>query len=177
MFGLTEDERPERFKNKMRDRSYMEKDINFFKNPKVAVEIKHSAKRGWYVSSLKINADTIDELDNLVDLALHKMKSKIDKFNTTEEVQIVTPSSEERVVLNDDENKLFEYLRKVRMNLAIENNCPPYIIFHDSTLKNIVRQRPQTKEEMSKIEGVGEKKAEKYGEIFLKAILEYMHAK
>ena len=149
----------------------MEKELTFLKNPKVSVDIKYSTKLGWYVSSLKVNADNVDELDSLVDLALHKMKSKIDKFNAGE-VQIIT-SSDERVVLNDDENKLFEYLKKVRMDLATRYNYPPYVIFHDSALKQFAKLKPSTKEEMLKIKGAGPKNIEKYGEIFLKAILEH----
>ena len=50
---------------------------------------------------------------------------------------------------------------------------PPYVIFHDSTLLEMTRQRPDTLEKMGHITGIGERKLAQYGHIFLKVILEH----
>lgn len=65
---------------------------------------------------------------------------------------------------------VFEALRARRMELAKEMGVPPYVIFHDSTLKAMAETHPATLDEMSMISGVGEHKLEKYGAIFLEAL-------
>ncbi|MBQ9279544.1 MAG: DNA helicase RecQ [Clostridia bacterium] len=75
--------------------------------------------------------------------------------------------------LNVDKT-LFEQLRKLRMELAIQNNVPPFIIFADTTLKEMSAYYPVSKESMLAIKGVGEAKFEKYGETFIQAISEYL---
>jgi ATP-dependent DNA helicase RecQ len=68
----------------------------------------------------------------------------------------------------DYDTELFEALRALRYELAQERGVPPYVIFGDKTLKLMAAQRPQTKEEMLAVSGVGEKKFERYGEAFLR---------
>jgi ATP-dependent DNA helicase RecQ len=71
-----------------------------------------------------------------------------------------------------DNPELFEKLRLLRKKLADEQGVPPYIIFSDATLKEMVNQLPKTKEEFADIKGVGRMKLEKYAELFLGKILE-----
>lgn len=71
--------------------------------------------------------------------------------------------------LNVDES-LFEKLRILRKSIAEEHSIPPYIVFSDATLKELCVHLPSTKEEMLQIKGVGEKKFEQYGEVFLEAL-------
>ena len=61
----------------------------------------------------------------------------------------------------------FERLRARRLELAREQGVPPYIIFHDSTLTEIARQRPGSLAELADIPGIGKNKLERYGDIFL----------
>ncbi|WP_230406857.1 DNA helicase RecQ [Blautia liquoris] len=68
---------------------------------------------------------------------------------------------------------LFETLRKRRYEMAQKNHVPPYIIFSDKTLKEMSTYLPSTKEAMLQINGVGEKKYEKYGKEFMNLIQEY----
>jgi len=68
---------------------------------------------------------------------------------------------------------LFELLRKKRKELADEANLPPFTIFHDRTLKEMASFLPVTREKLSAIYGIGEKKMEKYGDIFLDIIIQY----
>ncbi|MFN8613308.1 MAG: DNA helicase RecQ [Vulcanimicrobiota bacterium] len=65
---------------------------------------------------------------------------------------------------------LFERLRETRLRLAREQNVPPYVIFHDSTLYEMAERKPTSLEEMRRISGVGESKLNRYGETFLQAI-------
>lgn len=68
---------------------------------------------------------------------------------------------------------LFNLLRDVRRELAVEQNLPPYIIFSDAALKEMATYYPRTKEEFSQIKGVGEQKLNQYGDIFIKEINNY----
>ena len=66
---------------------------------------------------------------------------------------------------NDD--PLWHALKAKRLELAREQGVPPYVIFHDSTLLEIMNQRPQTLYDMGRISGVGQAKLAKYGDAFL----------
>lgn len=68
---------------------------------------------------------------------------------------------------SSDVRELFEALREKRMELAQEQSVPPYVIFHDATLLAMAQNRPSTMEEMGRISGVGERKLDKYGQVFL----------
>ena len=65
---------------------------------------------------------------------------------------------------------LWEALRAHRLELARAQGVPPYVIFHDATLREMVELRPGTPEELAGITGVGETKLERYGEDFLAVI-------
>jgi ATP-dependent DNA helicase RecQ len=62
---------------------------------------------------------------------------------------------------------LWEALRECRRQLAAENNVPPYVVFHDATLKQMVAQRPADSAALLAISGVGQAKLARYGERFL----------
>lgn len=65
---------------------------------------------------------------------------------------------------------LFDALRALRRDLAAEAGVPPYVIFHDATLREMATTRPSTLTEMGNIGGVGAKKLEAYGDTFLSVI-------
>lgn len=71
------------------------------------------------------------------------------------------------VVLQPEDESLFEKLRELRSSIAKKEKVPPYVVFSDKSLKMMCQLRPQTKEEMLGVSGVGEFKLEKYGEEFL----------
>ncbi|CAN1211770.1 DNA helicase RecQ [Tumidithrix helvetica PCC 7403] len=75
-----------------------------------------------------------------------------------------------------DAELLYDRLLALRKRLAKEQNVPPYIIFHDSTIRTMAKDRPTTLEAFGKLSGVGTRKLEQYGEIFVAAILEYEQA-
>jgi ATP-dependent DNA helicase RecQ len=65
---------------------------------------------------------------------------------------------------------LWEALRELRMALATAQNVPPYVVFHDATLAEMVRQRPQDPQALAALSGIGERKLAAYGEDFLQVI-------
>jgi ATP-dependent DNA helicase RecQ len=66
---------------------------------------------------------------------------------------------------------LWEALRALRSELAKEQGVPPYVIFHDATLRDIVERRPTTLEEFASVNGVGAAKLERYGAKFLEVLI------
>jgi len=70
----------------------------------------------------------------------------------------------------DIDRDLFDALRDVRLRIARERGVPPYVIFHDTTLKEMVERRPKTIDDLYEIYGVGAKKAADFGDAFLDAI-------
>ena len=62
---------------------------------------------------------------------------------------------------------MWEALRECRQRLASEHGVPPYVVFHDSTLKQMLTNRPLDLDDMLSISGVGQSKLDRYGEEFL----------
>ena len=68
---------------------------------------------------------------------------------------------------NSANNVLWEALRACRKQLAEENGVPPFVVFHDATLSEMMERQPANREQLLKISGVGESKLEKYADAFL----------
>ncbi|MCP3659009.1 MAG: DNA helicase RecQ [Bacteroidetes bacterium] len=115
--------------------------------------------------SLKITEKGYKILYNKQSVLLKKHKIKTKKESTTVKRQII------KYDFNEKEEKLFKLLKSKRMELAKKFNVPPYIIFHDTALKEMTIEKPKTLDEFSKINGVGQSKLEKYGKDFLSVIL------
>jgi ATP-dependent DNA helicase RecQ len=77
----------------------------------------------------------------------------------------------------DDDEGLFESLRKLRRKIADEKHVPPFVVFHDAVLRNMARQRPKTPEAFLRIHGVGPQKCSQYGAAFIDEIRKYCEAK
>lgn len=71
------------------------------------------------------------------------------------------------------ENALFTRLRNVRKRLADADNVPPFVIFSDATLRDMCAQLPSSREAMLNIKGVGQRKLDSFGSIFMQEISEY----
>jgi ATP-dependent DNA helicase RecQ len=65
---------------------------------------------------------------------------------------------------------LFEALRARRREIAAAAGLPPYVIFHDSSLRAMAEAKPATLQALSRVSGVGAAKLERYGEAFLEVI-------
>ncbi|WP_348800447.1 DNA helicase RecQ [Flavobacterium adhaerens] len=86
--------------------------------------------------------------------------------------------SEEKTTKSKPQStSLFEILRALRSDIAKEEEVPAYIIFNDATLRQIENQRPMSDEDFLKIDGVGKSKLEKYGDAFIKAIIDFQKNK
>ena len=75
------------------------------------------------------------------------------------------------------DRELFDILRKERLEIAREEQVPPYIIFSDVSLVEMASYFPQSPEDMIRISGVGDTKLERYGDRFIKMITEYCNAR
>jgi len=91
--------------------------------------------------------------------------------------EVKPPSSRKRTrparrdgVVPGVDSDLFDVLREVRLRLARERGVPPYVIFHDTTLRDMVERLPKTLDDLHEVYGVGAKKAADFGDAFLDAI-------
>jgi ATP-dependent DNA helicase RecQ len=94
-------------------------------------------------------------------------------------LQLVVPPKRERrrgkstpVASNPADNPLFEALRSRRRELAQDAGVPPYVIFHDSVLRDMAAQRPTTRGALGILSGIGARKLDAYGDAFLTVIRE-----
>ncbi|MGQ1908316.1 DNA helicase RecQ [Marinifilum sp. RC60d5] len=72
---------------------------------------------------------------------------------------------------------LFEELRKLRLRISRKENIAPYLVFSDATLKQMTEEKPTSEFEMKLISGVGVRKYQLYGALFINEILGYVQAK
>ena len=84
------------------------------------------------------------------------------------------PTAKEKKVKKES---LFEKLRQLRYQIAQEEDIPAYLIFNDATLKEIERERPLSEDDFLKISGVGERKLEVYGDLFMAEIKKFNQQK
>jgi len=77
---------------------------------------------------------------------------------------------------NEEARQLFNALKEVRTALAKSQNVPPYVIFHDKALREMALQKPSTPDALLRISGVGERKMQSYGRVFLETIAKHAEA-
>lgn len=91
------------------------------------------------------------------------------------EMKTVHKKNEQPInIARSDNDELYSELRRIRTNIALEQQVPAYIIFSDATLADICAKLPTTKSEFLGISGVGERKLELYGEQFIDAVKNYI---
>jgi len=96
------------------------------------------------------------------------------------ELSLILPPKRERrrkgakpgAIANPVGDALFDALRARRRELAMEAQVPPYVIFHDSVLREMAADKPQSLDALGRISGVGARKLEAYGDAFLNVIRE-----
>ena len=74
-------------------------------------------------------------------------------------------------------NSLFDTLRKLRYEISKEESVPAYVIFSDAALRQMEIERPMSDQELLAIDGVGKAKLEKYGDAFIKTIIDFQKSK
>lgn len=77
---------------------------------------------------------------------------------------------------HDETDGLFEVLRQLRTDLAVDAGVPPYVVFSDATLKEMSQHRPNDRLALLQIKGVGQSKLDKYGEMFLQVIKNFQES-
>ena len=83
---------------------------------------------------------------------------------------IKSSKSQASQLVRGEERDQWEALRALRRKLAEEHGVPPYVIFPDSTLLEMLRSQPTSLAEMARVSGVGARKLERYGEAFLQVL-------
>lgn len=78
-----------------------------------------------------------------------------------------------RLLLNEDGKALYDELRELRAQIARERHIPPYIIFMNRTLYEMVKMLPVNEEQLNELYGVGEINGASFGKLFLDKILNY----
>jgi superfamily II DNA helicase RecQ len=134
------------------------------KNSKLSAELKQTTKGIWYVGSVKVNAESTDELSKLLSVSTVEIGRKVNELNSPKK----EVTKKEEIVLSETEKKVFENFRKLRSVLAEREGFPPYVIFHDSTLKKLIKEKPVEKEKVKEI--IGEKKFNKYGDLVMELL-------
>jgi ATP-dependent DNA helicase RecQ len=138
------------------------------------------------LSTYGIMADyTIKETKNLINLLIADdylsqsgAKYPLLKLNQQSyqimngELQVERRIEKEQQRVSED-SELFMILKELRKQISQKEGVPPYIIFHDSSLKDMCRVLPQNKTEMLQVSGVGEVKYSRYGQEFLTAVKDY----
>ena len=90
-----------------------------------------------------------------------------------ESLAIVVPPARRRSRRREQDgpaDPLFEALRAARRTIAAEAGVPPYVVFHDSTLREIAAARPRSLAELAQVNGVGQAKLARYGDAMLAAV-------
>ncbi len=75
-----------------------------------------------------------------------------------------------RDALDEEAESLFAELKALRARLAAEKHVPPYVIFNDATLRDMAEKRPRDWEGFARVSGVGSRKRDRYGDVFLATI-------
>ena len=76
----------------------------------------------------------------------------------------------------EQDESLFEKLRLLRLEIALEESIPAYLVFNDATLKEIAEVQPTNKAEFLEINGVGQRKHDVYGKRFIEMLKEFNQA-
>ena len=90
-----------------------------------------------------------------------------------QELTIAVPLPRRRAARRSQDfppNPAFDALREARRRIASEAGVPPYVVFHDSTLREIADRRPRSLHELGEVQGVGAVKLERYGDAMLEAL-------
>ena len=82
--------------------------------------------------------------------------------------------SSAKTLLSHYDRQLFAKLRKLRKSIADEEGIPPYVVFNDATLQEMAEQMPTTARDMLSVNGVGQRKLERFGSPFLHLIREHI---
>ncbi len=95
------------------------------------------------------------------------------ELTVLQSLPIAEKSETKKTALKTTEEELFDALRQTRKAFAVEENVPAYVIFSDTTLRQMCADKPVNEYEMMQISGVGERKFDRYGQAFIKTIIDF----
>ncbi len=102
-----------------------------------------------------------------------KSEIRLRKYTTKTKIKSASKVKVAKQILelsSDDESDLFLKLKAKRLEIAKAQKVPPYLIFHDKTLVEMVKLRPKSLAEMVNVSGIGEAKVKQYGKVFLEVL-------
>ncbi len=141
-------------------------------NPKSILKSRYAPKD---IKDKVIKADQlIDYIKRHEQSAFRNQKDMIEladiflSYHQDKEIQPI--QKEDNSVIEENNDSLIEQLKKYRLTKAKEKNLPPYYIFNDETLNEIVSIKPQTIDKLLTVKGFGQKKCEWYGNDILQII-------
>ena len=106
-----------------------------------------------------------------------KEEIRLRRYGGKEKIRAVTAKIKDFVIgVNEVDEKMYNALKAKRLELAKAQNVPPYVIFHDKTLRDMASIRPNSESSMLRISGVGERKMERYGHAFLEVLAQHVDA-
>lgn len=107
------------------------------------------------------------------DLSFSEEKAFPEKFSVASDILKASEAKKTAISGKEPDPILFERLKALRKEISLKRNLPPYIVFSDTSLKEMSTRFPHNLEEFHSITGVGEHKLKKYGDVFLKEIENY----
>jgi ATP-dependent DNA helicase RecQ len=97
-------------------------------------------------------------------------KFKLRKIDIQKPARLTSKANSERAQVADADKELLAALKALRLKLARERNVPAFVVFPDTTLNEMARERPANLDQMMEISGVGPRKLEQFGDAFLEVL-------
>ena len=136
--------------------------------------MEHNGSMALVVSGERQNIIITEEGGWFALELINKEFNPVPPVLVSEEAQVESQADTTLLPMSEAEtvpyNGLFKKLALLRKSLAVADNVPPYLVFHDKTLHEMVAKMPLDMQAMGRISGVGQAKLEKYGPVFLDAI-------
>ena len=101
---------------------------------------------------------------------VHLRKDPLPRKDKAHKTQARTRRGETVPPLRDEDQRLFDALRALRLEISRTAGIPPYVVFHDSVLRDMVARRPLTEAELGNVSGIGQSKLARYGAAFLAVV-------
>jgi len=121
--------------------------------------------------ALKITDRGMQFLKEKENIELGKYTKRAKIKNKAENKQEIQDQIKLLKIETQKEKDLLMLLKSKRLEIAKAQNVPPYLVFHDKTLVEMIKVKPGSIEEMSEITGIGEAKIKRYGQVFLDILL------
>lgn len=126
------------------------------------------------ITQLSPNKDPLPKSGKMA--AKYKLKETVSNdLSISKETKVEYATKKQIGKNNRIDTELFSRLKELRKKIASKEKVPPYIVFADTSLKQMATQMPLNEKELLEITGVGEYKLQKYGNIFLTEIRDHLH--